>query len=103
MTKSQALVAHPIILATWEAKIRRIAVQGYQGKQFRRSISKITRAKWTGSMAQAVGHLLWRMLNSCTLENNQNKMCHSWKSTLNPSVYHKPGVQWVHNKYLLSK
>jgi hypothetical protein len=38
----------PVILATWEAEIRRIAVQG---KQFLRTISKITRAKWAGGLA----------------------------------------------------
>jgi hypothetical protein len=49
----------PVILATWEAEIRRITVQG-QPRQIagETPISKITRAKWTGGVAQAVEHLL---------------------------------------------
>jgi hypothetical protein len=45
----------PIILATWEADIGRIEVQD-QPRQIvlKTPISKITRAKWTGSVAQAV-------------------------------------------------
>jgi hypothetical protein len=38
-----------VILATWEAS---------PGKQFTRPISKISRAKWTGGVAQAVECLL---------------------------------------------
>jgi hypothetical protein len=41
----------PIILATREAEIGRIKVQG------KTPISKITRAKWTGGVAQAVERL----------------------------------------------
>jgi hypothetical protein len=37
----------PTILATWEAEIRRIKVQGQPGQ-----ISKITRAKWAAGVAQ---------------------------------------------------
>jgi hypothetical protein len=39
----------PVILATWEAEIRRTEVQG-QPRQIvcETPISKITRAKWTG-------------------------------------------------------
>jgi hypothetical protein len=45
----------PIILATWETKIGKIAVQG-QLRQIvlKTPISKITRAKLTGDVAQAV-------------------------------------------------
>jgi hypothetical protein len=43
----------PAILATWEAEIPRIAVQGQP-----RKISKITRAKWPGVTVQAVEYLL---------------------------------------------
>jgi hypothetical protein len=52
-------VAHTYNLATWEAEIRRITVQG-QSRQIVQEtpISKTTRAKWTGGMAQAVEHLL---------------------------------------------
>jgi hypothetical protein len=45
-----------VILATWEAKIKRITAQGQPGQiVYKNSISKVTRAKWTGSVAQAVG------------------------------------------------
>jgi hypothetical protein len=43
------------MLVTWEAGIRRISVQGSQGNSSWDPISKITRAKWTGGMAQAGG------------------------------------------------
>jgi hypothetical protein len=49
----------PTILATWEAEFRIIKVQD-QPRQMvgKTSISKITRAKWTGGVAQAVECLL---------------------------------------------
>jgi hypothetical protein len=47
----------PAILATWEAEIRRTVVRG-QLRQSDMLISKTTRAKWTGGVAQAVEHLL---------------------------------------------
>jgi hypothetical protein len=52
-------VLTPVILATWEAKIRRITAQG-QPRQIvpETPISKITRAKWTGSVAHVVEYLL---------------------------------------------
>jgi hypothetical protein len=43
----------PVILATWEAEIRRTAVQG-QKIDLETLFSKITRAKWAGGMAQMV-------------------------------------------------
>jgi hypothetical protein len=47
----------PVILATWEAEIRRIEVQGQTGQVFCKTTSpKITRAKWTGGVAKAVKH-----------------------------------------------
>jgi hypothetical protein len=45
----------PEILATWEADIRRTAIQGQPGQRDSETlISKITRAKWTGGVAQAL-------------------------------------------------
>jgi hypothetical protein len=44
-----------VILATWEAEIRRIVVQGQLGQiVLETPISKITRAKCTGGVAQAM-------------------------------------------------
>jgi hypothetical protein len=48
-----------VILATWEAEIGRIIVQGQPRLiVWETSISKITRAKWTGGVDQVVEHLL---------------------------------------------
>jgi hypothetical protein len=51
----------PVILDIQETKIRRTAVQG-QSKQIvhKTPIPKITREKWTGSVAQAAQHLLYK-------------------------------------------
>jgi hypothetical protein len=47
------------ILATWEAEIRTILVGGQPGQIVHETpISKISRAKWTGGVTQAVEHLL---------------------------------------------
>jgi hypothetical protein len=48
-----------VILATWEAEIKRITFGG-QPRQIvhKTPISKIIRAKWTAGVAQAVEHLL---------------------------------------------
>jgi hypothetical protein len=48
-----------VILATWEAEIRRIVARGKPGQIVHETpISKITRAKWIKSVAQAVECLL---------------------------------------------
>jgi hypothetical protein len=44
-----------MILAIWEAEIGRMALQA---KSTQDPISKITRAKWTGGVAQVAEHLL---------------------------------------------
>jgi hypothetical protein len=49
----------PVILATWEDDIQRIEDQGQpQTNNSRLSVPKITRAKWTGSVVQAVEYFL---------------------------------------------
>jgi hypothetical protein len=41
----------------WEAEIQRITFQGQPGEIVHEIISKITRTKWTGGVAQEVEHL----------------------------------------------
>jgi hypothetical protein len=49
----------PVILATWEAEMERMVMRGQPGQiVLQTPISNITRAKWTGSVVQAVEHLL---------------------------------------------
>jgi hypothetical protein len=49
----------PIILASWEAEIRRIIVLSQPGQiAYEISISKIIKAKWTEGVAQAVKCLI---------------------------------------------
>jgi hypothetical protein len=49
----------PIILAIWEAEVRRIVVYGQPWRIVHETLlSKITKAKWSGSLAQIVDHLL---------------------------------------------
>jgi hypothetical protein len=43
----------PVILATWEAEIGRIAIQGQSGQIFHKtSISKITSTKWARGVVE---------------------------------------------------
>jgi hypothetical protein len=57
----------PLILSTWEAKIERIVVQRQPRKIVHKTpSSKITRAKWTGDMAQAVECLLCKNKALCS-------------------------------------
>jgi hypothetical protein len=57
MSLSQVWWLTSVILATWEAEIGKIKVRGQPGqivhKTYPSTISKITRAKWTGGVAQA--------------------------------------------------
>jgi hypothetical protein len=49
----------PAILATWEAEIGRVMVQGQSGQTVQKTpISKITRAKWTKGVAEVIESLL---------------------------------------------
>jgi hypothetical protein len=65
-TKIHCIAGHqwlmPLILATWGAEVRRIVVWGQpsQAHSSQDPISKITRAKWTGGMAQVVQFLLFK-------------------------------------------
>jgi hypothetical protein len=62
----QKLVAVPVIPATWEAEMGRIEIQGQPWPIILDPSSKITRAKWTGGVAQVVDRLLckWEVLSS---------------------------------------
>jgi hypothetical protein len=54
-----ASVAHTYNIASWEAEIRRIVFKNQLGQiVYNTPISKITRAKWTGGVAQEVECLL---------------------------------------------
>jgi hypothetical protein len=63
----QDQVLTPVTLATWEAEIGRIEVWGqYRQVVHKTSISKITTAKWTRGVSQAIELLLckWDALSS---------------------------------------
>jgi hypothetical protein len=52
----------PVILATWDAEIRRIMVQGQtRANSSQYPISKITREKWTIGVARAAENLLCKL------------------------------------------
>jgi hypothetical protein len=67
-----------VILATWEAEIGRIKVRGQRGQKVREAppISKVTRTKQNGGVAQGVERLL------CKFEA-QNRTAESVTSLLN--------------------
>jgi hypothetical protein len=49
----------PVILATWEVEIEGSWFEANRRQiVFKSPISKITRAKWTGGVTQAIEHLL---------------------------------------------
>jgi hypothetical protein len=64
----------PAILATWEAEIGRIIVWANSSQD---SISKISIAKWTGGVVQAVEHLLCELkaLSSKPSPTQKNIVC----------------------------
>jgi hypothetical protein len=63
-----------VILATLEAKIRRMMVQGQSEQTVHETlISKITRAKWTGDVAQEIKHLLCKCKAEFKHESHQKK------------------------------
>jgi hypothetical protein len=65
----------PIFLATWEAEIGRIVFGG----QHETPISKITRAKWTGDVAQTVECLLCKCKALCSKPSPTKKKKRVWK------------------------
>jgi hypothetical protein len=67
-----------IILATWEAEIRRIEVQGWPGKMVHETASpKVAREKWAGGVVQVVECLLCKhealSSNSSTTQKKQEQ------------------------------
>jgi hypothetical protein len=75
----------PVILAIWEAEIRKIKVQGQPGKIVRETtpppISKISGAKWTGGVVQGVEHLLCKheALHSNPAKKKKRKCKKGWE------------------------
>jgi hypothetical protein len=68
-----------VILAIWEAETGRIAIQGQPGHIVHEPISKITRAEWTGDVAQAIEYLFyqWETLSANLSPTNLKKVpCH---------------------------
>jgi hypothetical protein len=68
----------PVILAIYEVKIRRITVQGQSRQVVHKTpSSKITRAKWTESVAEAEEYLLWKCeaLSSKSSPTKKKKRC----------------------------
>jgi hypothetical protein len=69
----------PVILATWEAEIEMMMVQGQCGQIVCRDlISKTARAKWAGDVTQVLEHVLHKhealSLNSSpTIKRKQRK------------------------------
>jgi hypothetical protein len=67
----------PAILATWEAEIRRVMVQGQSGQIVHETPSpKITMAKWTGGVALLCKH---RALSSNTGPTKKKGKLHNRK------------------------
>jgi hypothetical protein len=66
---------------TREAEIRRLSVpRPAPANSWRNSISKITRAKWTGGVAQAVEHLLCKpevLSSNSSPRKRKKKFCPS--------------------------
>jgi hypothetical protein len=87
----QALVAHacnPSYLEGWDQEDEGSKVS--QTKSSQECISKITRAKWTGSVAKVVEHLLCKceaLSSNPSINNNNNK---KGKKILNS----KPSNDW---------
>jgi hypothetical protein len=80
-------VAHAYKPSTWEAEIKRAVVQDQPGQKVNETpISEITRAKWTGGVAQVVECMLCkhRALStnpSPTKKKKKKKMQRHTKST----------------------
>jgi hypothetical protein len=67
LTRCQILI--PIILAPWEAEIRKILVQSSHADRSQDPTSKITIAKWTGGVTQVVENLLFQV-PACSARSN---------------------------------
>jgi hypothetical protein len=85
-----------VSLATWEVEIRRIVVWGQpRGIVLKTPISKVTRAKWTGGVAQVVEWLLCKCkalsLNSGPTQK-QNKKAERYSLTL---CIHEDSLGWA--------
>jgi hypothetical protein len=64
----------PVILATWEAEIRRITVQSHSKQIVHKTpVSKTTRAKWTGGVTQAIEDLFCKHSPEFKSQSHQKK------------------------------
>jgi hypothetical protein len=65
----------PVLLSTWEAEIWRIKFEASPDPSSQDPSSKVTRAKWTGGVAQEVKHLFCKCkdLSSSPSPTKKNK------------------------------
>jgi hypothetical protein len=85
----------PVILATWEAAIRRIAVLRQQTKSLRDPISINSRAQWHVPVIPiyVVG---WRIM--VPGQSSQNKVCETPSQWEKKSIFSKENIKMTNSK-----